>query len=62
MDEETQAGPAPPKENEISVALLTDVKKLIDVAISRGAFRPEELSSVGKVYDSFQSVLNNMSN
>ena len=44
-------------ESKLTIPLLADVKKLLDVAISRGAFKPNELSMVGKVYDMYSSYL-----
>ena len=44
----------PPIETDnITIGLLSNIKNLIDVAVSRGAYRPNELSSVGKIYDHY---------
>lgn len=48
-------------ESKLTISLLEDVKKLLDVAISRGSFKPNELSTVGKVYDMYSSCLNDLS-
>ena len=45
------------EENKIDVSLLISVKKLIDAAIARGAYKPEELEYVGGVYNKFVGVI-----
>tara|TARA_B100000123_G_C25711264_1_gene420084 strand:+ start:212 stop:418 length:207 start_codon:yes stop_codon:yes gene_type:complete len=45
-------------ENELTFNTLLNVKSLIDIAISRGAYKPEELSKVGSIYDRFNYGLN----
>lgn len=49
--------PETPKTEQITLALLSDVKRLVEVAISRGAYKPEELSAVGKIYDTYKNAL-----
>ena len=41
----------------LTVGCLSNVKNLIDVAISRGAYKPNEVSTVGKIYDEFVAGL-----
>lgn len=44
----------------ITVSDLTNARAIIDLASSRGAFRANELSSVGAVYDKLNSFLNSI--
>ena len=48
--------PAPEPVN-LTVGCLSNVKNLVDVAISRGAYKPNEVSTVGKIYDEFVAGL-----
>lgn len=43
---------------ELGISDLLNVRTLLDVAIKRGTFAPNELSSVGAVYDKLHSFLN----
>ena len=38
--------------------LLINVRNLIDLTTSRGTYKSNELSSVGKIYDELASVIN----
>lgn len=42
---------------QITVADLAVIKNLIELASNRGAFKAEELSSVGRVYDKLNLFL-----
>ena len=42
---------------QITIADLDTIKNIIDLACSRGAFRGEELSQVGVVYDKLTAFL-----
>ena len=42
---------------DLTLTLLSDVKKLLDVAVSRGAFKAEEMTAVGGVYDRYVAGL-----
>lgn len=44
-------------ENNITVADLDLIKNIIDLASSRGAFRGNELSQVGEVFDKLSVFL-----
>jgi hypothetical protein len=46
------------KAPELGVSDLLNVRTLLDVAIKRGTFAPNELSSVGAVYDKLNTFLN----
>lgn len=41
----------------LTLTILLNVKNIFDLAVARGAFRPEELSKVGGVYDKFTNGL-----
>jgi len=43
---------------ELTVQDLTAMKTIIDVASSRGAFKPNEMTSVGTVYNKLEVFLN----
>ena len=43
---------------QITISDLVTIKDLIDVACSRGAFRANEMTSVGEVYDRLTGFLN----
>ena len=59
MDEEKITEVVEEKQ-ELTVGLLNGVKNLVEVAINRGAYRPEELSKVGEIYDKFMLVLKDL--
>lgn len=42
----------------LSLNILIHVRTLLETAIKRGAYKPNELSTVGKIYDIFNSSLN----
>ena len=48
------------QKNGITLQLLVNIKQLLDIAIKRGAYQPNELSSVGQIYDQFNSGLEEM--
>ena len=45
------------KTKNVNINLLTNVKALLEITISRGSFKANELSSVGKVYDELNTLL-----
>ena len=49
--------PVAPEPVNLTVGCLSNVKNLVDVAISRGAYKPNEVSTVGKIYDEFVAGL-----
>ena len=51
MSEQQQAAP------DLSVQDLTAMKTIIDVASGRGAFKPNEMTTVGTVYDKLEKFL-----
>jgi hypothetical protein len=44
-------------DNQLSVADIASVKGLLEAACSRGAFRANEMSQVGHVYDKISRFL-----
>jgi hypothetical protein len=42
----------------VPLYLLINVRNLIDLTTSRGTYKSNELSSVGKIYDELASVIN----
>jgi hypothetical protein len=43
---------------QITINDLISIKDIVDVACSRGAFKADEMSSVGQVYDKLTVFLN----
>jgi len=43
---------------QITISDLATLKELIDLACTRGAFRGDEMTSVGEVYDKLTGFLN----
>jgi hypothetical protein len=58
---EEQAAPAqaqaPGAEAELTVQDLQAIKQIIDVASQRGAFKPNEMMTVGGVYNKLEAFL-----
>lgn len=48
------AQPAP----DLTITDLTAIKQIIDVASSRGAFKPNEMMTVGQTYGKLEAFLN----
>ena len=46
--------------DNLTLGLLINVKNLVDLAIARGAYKPNELTAVGKVYDQYIAGLNKL--
>ena len=57
---ENTAAPAEPAAEapELTVNDLTAIKQVIDVASQRGAFKPNEMVSVGTIYNKLELFLN----
>lgn len=51
------AGQAPAAAPELTIADLTNLRSVIDVAAQRGAFRAAEMSAVGQVFNKLNSFL-----
>ena len=52
----TQAAPVQPA-NDLTIADLKNIGTIIDVASTRGAFRANEMATVGLVYNKLQMFL-----
>ena len=58
--EETKAQTEVPQAGapDLTVQDLSNLKSIIDVASQRGAFRPNEMMTVGQVYNKLEAFLN----
>tara|TARA_B110000977_G_scaffold101412_1_gene132889 strand:- start:1035 stop:1247 length:213 start_codon:yes stop_codon:yes gene_type:complete len=52
---ETAVAPSGP---DLTVSDLSAIKQIIDVASQRGAFKPNEMVSVGTIYNKLEIFLN----
>ena len=55
-----EQAPAPEQQAqsaELTVSDLSNIKQIIDVASSRGAFKPNEMMTVGQVYNKLETFL-----
>lgn len=55
---ETPAEPSAEQSIELTVNDLNALKQIIDVASSRGAFKPNEMTTIGTVYTKLENFLN----
>jgi len=53
----TQAAPAQPSATDLSIGDLKNLATIIDVASTRGAFRANEMATVGLMYNKLQGFL-----
>ena len=53
-----EAPAAPPV--TLTVRTLANVRSLLELAVNRGAFRANEITAVGRVYDEFAAGLNTL--
>ena len=60
-DEVTQQAPAsaeqPAQNNDLTINDLQAMKVIIDIASSRGAFKPNEMVAVGQTYTKLETFL-----
>ena len=49
-----------PEPLTMTLQMLENMRSLVEVSVGRGAFRPNELSSVGKIYDEFVAALDSI--
>ena len=49
-----------PEPLTMTLQMLENMRNLVEVSVGRGAFRPNELSSVGKIYDEFVASLDSI--
>tara|TARA_B110000503_G_scaffold28131_1_gene44944 strand:- start:23293 stop:23517 length:225 start_codon:yes stop_codon:yes gene_type:complete len=54
---EAQPAPAADQGPELTVQDLSSLKAIIDVASQRGAFKPNEMMTVGTVYNKLETFL-----
>jgi len=47
-------------DNQIKITDLIVIKNIIDLACSRGAFRADEMKSIGDVYDKLAMFVNSV--
>jgi len=63
-EEQTQSAettaPAEQNPNELTINDLQSLKVIIDIASSRGAFKPNEMVAVGQTYTKLDSFLANV--
>ena len=57
-NDELENGGSESEGQGLSLNILIHVRTLLETAIKRGAYKPNELSTVGKIYDIFNSSLN----
>ena len=60
--QEAQAQQQQGSEAELTVQDLSAIKQIIDVASQRGAFRPNEMMTVGQTYSKLETFLAAVSN
>jgi hypothetical protein len=63
QEEVTASGAAEQQSNEaeLTVQDLNSLKQVIDVASQRGAFRPNEMMTVGQIYTKLETFLSAVS-
>jgi hypothetical protein len=54
---EQSATQAAPEANELTISDLAAMKSIIDIASSRGAFKPAEMMAVGQTYTKLTTFL-----
>lgn len=52
-----QAAPPQQESNDLTITDLNNIKAVIDLASSRGAFKPNEMVAVGSVYTKLSNFL-----
>jgi hypothetical protein len=55
-----EATTAPQEGADLTITDLSNIKQIIDLASSRGAFRPGEMVAVGTVYNKLQNFLSSI--
>ena len=58
VEEQKAETPEQDQNVELTVNDLNALKQIIDVASSRGAFKPNEMSTIGTVYTKLETFLN----
>ena len=57
---EAAGQPAPEQANDLTINDLAAMKSIIDIASSRGAFKPNEMVAVGQTYAKLTAFLDNV--
>lgn len=57
VDQPTEEGIAPQQDPSLSLEELATLLQIVDLAVSRGAFRGNEVSKVGAVFDKLNNFL-----
>jgi hypothetical protein len=57
---QTAQQPADQQSNELTINDLNAMKSIIDIASSRGAFKPNEMMAVGQTYTKLSAFLDNV--
>lgn len=57
ITEDVQAAPAPQASPDLTLQDLQSLKNIIDVASQRGAFKPNEMMTVGATYTKLEQFL-----
>ena len=60
MAEQPEAPQATEEEGNLTIADLQTISNIIDIAMTRGAFRANEARSVGESYDKIAAFLQNV--
>jgi len=58
VEEKKAETPEQDQNVELTVNDLNALKQIIDVASSRGAFKPNEMTTIGTVYNKLETFLN----
>jgi len=61
VNTEAQAASQPNSSNDLNINDLAAMKSIIDIASSRGAFKPNEMLVVGQTYNKLTVFLNAVS-
>ena len=60
MSDSVQNEKATPQNNDLTISDLNAMKTIIDIASSRGAFKPNEMMAVGQTYTKLEAFLDSV--
>jgi hypothetical protein len=60
VENQEQQAPAPEQGAELNINDLNAMKVIIDIASSRGAFKPNEMVAVGQTYNKLTAFLDSV--
>ncbi len=60
MSDSVQTEKATPQNNDLTISDLNAMKTIIDIASSRGAFKPNEMMAVGQTYTKLEAFLDSV--